>query len=77
MMVIEDLKKEMSLRNISGIFGILPSDNHYKSTEILIQRLALSIKDRIKDITSERTRFGYRSWGGRFIVIPVKRATRR
>ena len=59
-MVIEDLKQEMSLRNISRISGISLSGYYYKSTERHIQRLDPSIKERIKDIASERITYGYR-----------------
>ena len=59
-MVIEDLKQEMSLRNISRISGISLSGYYYKSTERHIQRLDPSIKERIKDIASDRTTYGYR-----------------
>ena len=57
---MEDLKQEMSLRNISRISGISISEYYYKSTERHIQRLDPSIKERIKDIASERTTYGYR-----------------
>ena len=38
MMVVEDLKQEMSLRNISRISGISLSGYYYKSTERHILR---------------------------------------
>ena len=50
----------MSLRNISRISGISLSGYYYKSTERHIQRLDPLIKERIKDIASERPTYGYR-----------------
>ncbi|QRF75048.1 putative transposase OrfB [Thermoplasmatales archaeon] len=60
MMVIEDLKSTMSLRNISRISGISLSGYYYKPKEKHIQRLDSSTKERIKEITSERPTYGYR-----------------
>ena len=60
MMVMEDLKHEMSLRNISRISGISFSGYYYKFTERHIQMLDPSIRERIKDIASDRTTYGYR-----------------
>ena len=60
MMILEDLKHEMSVRNISRISGISLSGYYYKPKERHIQRLDPSIKDRIKDIASERPTYGYR-----------------
>ena len=59
-MVREDIKHEMSLRNISRISGISFSGYYYKFTERHIQMLDPSIRERIKDIASERTTYGYR-----------------
>ena len=60
MMILEDLKHEMSLRNSSRISGISLSGYYYKPKDRHIQRLDPSIKDRIKDIASERPTYGYR-----------------
>ena len=60
MMLIDDLKQEMSLRNISRRSGISLSGYYYKCTEWHIQRFDLSIKERIKHIASERPTYGYR-----------------
>ena len=63
MMVMEDLKHDMSLRNISRISGISLSGYYHKSTERHIQRLDPSIKEKIRYIASERTTYGYsRVW---------------
>ena len=48
------------MRNISRISAISLSGYYYKSTERHIQRLDPSIKERINDIASERTTYGYR-----------------
>ena len=60
MMILEDLKHEMPLRNISRISGMSLSGYYYKPKERHIQRIDPSIKDRIKDIASERPTYGYR-----------------
>ncbi len=59
-MVLEDVKHEMSLRNISRTPGISLSGHYYRPGERPIQRLDPSIKERIKDIASERPTYGYR-----------------
>ena len=59
-MVIGDLKQEMSLRNISRISGISLSGYYYKTVKRHIQKLDPLIKERIKDIASERPIYGYR-----------------
>ena len=61
MMVLEDLKHEMSLRNISRISGISLFGYYYRPKERHIQRLDPSTRTRIKDIASERSTYGYRS----------------
>jgi len=60
MMVINDLKNHLPLMEISWISRISLSGYYYKSTERHIQRLDPSIKERIKDIESEGTTYGYR-----------------
>ena len=60
MMVLEDLKQEMSLRNISRISGISLSGYSYRHRERNIQRLDPSTRERINDIASERPTYGYR-----------------
>ena len=60
MMIIEDLKHEMSLRNISRISGISLSGYYYRPVKRHIQRLDPSTRARIKDIASERPAYGYR-----------------
>ena len=60
MMVLEDLKHEMSLRNISRISGISLSGYYYRPRERHIQRLDPSTRARIKDIASERPTYGHR-----------------
>ncbi len=60
MMVINDLKDQMPLRVISRISGISLSGYYYKPVKRHIQRLDPSIKERVKDIASERPTYGYR-----------------
>ena len=60
MMVLEDLKQEMSLRNISRISGISLSGYYYRPVERHIQRLDPSTRERIREIASERPTYGYR-----------------
>ncbi len=59
-MILEDLKHEMSLRNISRISGISLSGYYYRPKERHVERLDPSIRERIKDIASERPAYGYR-----------------
>ena len=58
MMIIEDLKPMMPLRQISRICGISLSSYYYKPTERHIDRLDPLIKEKIKDIASERPTYG-------------------
>ena len=58
MRVLEDLKQEMSLRNISRISGISLSGYYYRPRKRHIQRLDPSTKERIKDIALERPTHG-------------------
>ena len=59
-MVLEDLKPQMSLRNISRISGISLSGYYYRPRKRYIQRLDPYVKERIRDIASERPTYGYR-----------------
>ena len=60
MMVLEDLKDQMSPREISRISGIPLSGYYYKPAKKYVQRLDSSTRERIKDIASERPTYGYR-----------------
>ena len=63
MMVPEDLKHEISLRNISRISGMSLSGYYYKPVKKHIQRFDPSIKERIRYIASERLTYRYmRVW---------------
>ena len=59
-MVINDLKDQIPLREISRISGISLSGYYYKPVKRHIQRFDPSIKERIRDIASERPTYGYR-----------------
>ena len=61
MMVIDDLKDQISLREISRISGISLSGYYYKPAKRYIQRLDPAIKEKIRYIASERLTYGYRS----------------
>jgi hypothetical protein len=60
MMVLNDLKDQIPLREISRIFRISPSGYFYKPKERHFERLDPSIKESIKEIASERPTYGYR-----------------
>ena len=60
MMVIDDLKDKVPLREISMISGIPLSGYYYKPRERQVERLDPSIKERIRYIASERPTYGYR-----------------
>ena len=60
MMVIDDLKDQISLREISRISGISLSGYYYKPVRRYIQRLDPSIKEKIRYIASEKPTYGYR-----------------
>ena len=60
MMVLEDLKDQIPLREISRISGISLSGYYFKPKERHVERLDPSIKERIKDIASEGPTYGYR-----------------
>ena len=57
---IQDLKDQIPLREISRISGISLSGYYYRPKERHVERLDPSIKERIKDIASERPIYGYR-----------------
>ncbi len=59
-MVINDLKDQIPLREISRISGQRDSGYYYKPVKRRIQRLDPSTRARIKDIASERPTYGYR-----------------
>ena len=59
-MVINDLKDQIPLREISRISGISLSGYYYRSRERHVERLDPSTRARIKDIASERPTYGYR-----------------
>ena len=60
MMVIDDLKDQIPLREISSISGISLSGYYYKPVKRYIQRLDPAIKEKIRYIASERPTYGYR-----------------
>ena len=60
MLVLEDLKDQIPLREISRISGISLSGYYYKPRERHVERLDPSIKKRIREIASERPTYGYR-----------------
>ena len=60
MMVIDDLKDQIPLREISSISGISLSGYYYKPVKRYIQRLDPAIKEKVRYIASERTTYGYR-----------------
>ena len=53
-MVLDDLKDQIPLREISRISGISLSGYYYKSKERHVERLDPFIKERIRYIASER-----------------------
>ena len=60
MMVLDDLKDHIPLREISRTSGISLSGCYYRPRNGRIQRLDPYMKERIKDIASERPTYGYR-----------------
>ena len=60
MMVIDDLKDQIPLREISRISGISLPGYYYKPVKRYIQRLDPSIREKIRYIASERPTYGYR-----------------
>ena len=60
MMVLDDLKDQIPLRKISRISGISLSGYYYKPRERHIQRIDPTIKEKIRNVASERPTYGYR-----------------
>lgn len=60
MMVIDDLKDQISLREISRISRISLSGYYYKPVKRYVQRLDPAIKEKVRYIASERTTYRYR-----------------
>ena len=60
MKVIDVLKDQIPLREISRISGISLSGYYYKPVKRYIQRLDPSIREKIRYIASERPTYGYR-----------------
>ncbi len=60
MMILDDLKNNIPLREISRISGISLSGYYYRPVKRHIQRLDPSVKEKIKGIASERPTYGYR-----------------
>ena len=60
MMVLDDLKDQIPLREISRISGISLSGYYYRPRKRHVQRLDPSTRARIKGIASERPTYGYR-----------------
>ncbi|MEM0134653.1 MAG: hypothetical protein QXU18_05415 [Thermoplasmatales archaeon] len=59
MIILEDLKQEMSLRNISRISGISLSGYYYRHVNRHIQRNDPSIRQRIRGIASNRQTYEF------------------
>ncbi|MEM0136698.1 MAG: IS3 family transposase, partial [Thermoplasmatales archaeon] len=59
-MVVDDLKQAMSMREISFISGIPLSEYYYVPRSRNVTRLDPSIREMIKRIASERPTYGYR-----------------
>ena len=60
MMIVDDLKQAMSMREISFISGIPLSEYYYVPRSRKVTRLDPSIKEMIKMIAAERPTYGYR-----------------
>ena len=60
MTVVEDLRNDMSLREISRVSGISLSSLYYKEKERRVNRLSPQIKQDIINTASERPTYGYR-----------------
>ena len=60
MTVIEDLRSDMSLREISRISGISLSSLYYREKERRVNRLSPQIEEEIIRTASERPTYGYR-----------------
>ena len=60
MTVVEDLRNDMSLREISRVSGISLSSLYYKEKERRVKRLSPQIEHNIIMTASERPTYGYR-----------------
>ena len=60
MMIVDDLKQAMSMREISFISGIPLSEYYYVPRSRKVTRLDPSIREMIKRIAAERPTYGYR-----------------
>ncbi|MCL5873938.1 MAG: IS3 family transposase [Candidatus Thermoplasmatota archaeon] len=60
MMIVDDLKQAMSMREISFISGIPLSEYYYVPRSRKVTRLDPSIGEMIKMIAAERPTYGYR-----------------
>ena len=68
MMIVDDLKRAMSMRENSLISGIVLSEYYYVPRSRTVTRLDPSIGKMIKRIAAERPMYGYRRvWG----VLPL------
>ena len=60
MTVVEDLRNDMSLREISRVSCISLSSLYYKEKERRVKRLSPQIEHNIISTASERPTYGYR-----------------
>ena len=60
MTIVEDLRNDMSLREISRVSGISLSSLYYKEKERRVKRLSPLIEQDIIRTASERPTYGYR-----------------
>ena len=60
MTIVEDLRCDMSLREISRVSGISLSSLYYKEKERRVKRLSPQIEQDIISTASERPTYGYR-----------------
>ena len=60
MTIVEDLRNDMSLREISRISGISLSSFYYQEKERRVNRLSPQIEHNIISTASERPTYGYR-----------------
>ena len=63
MTIVEDLRNDMSLREISRVSGISLSSLYYKEKERRVKRLSPLIEQDIIRTASERPTYGYRRVG--------------
>ena len=60
MTIVEDLRNDMSLREISRVSGISLSSFYYHEKERRVKRLSPQIEQDIINTASERPTYGYR-----------------